>query len=259
MDDVNRRTYARSDVVDILRARSGAIDAGEAAVLERIGAAVRGAPILDLGVGGGRTIPLLRALSEDYTALEYVEELVSAARAAHPGVRIEHGDARDLSRFRDESFALVFFSFNGIDCLPHEDRPRVFREARRVLRPGGVFAYSTHNVPPGRSAIPMWRVAARSVVMHPHRALRHLPQLPAALRARRRGRELSTTGDGWLVAPDPSYGFALVLHHVTLAEAQRETRDAGFSDTEVYASDGERLQPEADESTTLWFHVLAHV
>ena len=46
-------------------------------------------------------------------------------------------DARNLSRFGDGKFALVLFSFNGIDGVGRADRYRILREFHRVVRPGG--------------------------------------------------------------------------------------------------------------------------
>lgn len=102
--------------------------------------------VLDLGVGGGRTTPALRALGGGYVGIDYSEPMVARARAGHPDTDIRHGDAADLSAFDDASFDAVVFSVNGIDYLhPRERRQRCVREVGRVLRPGGVFILSSHN------------------------------------------------------------------------------------------------------------------
>src|SRR4029077_6207672 len=123
----------------------GWTDPGEQAALQSVRADASNQPILDLGVGPGRTVSLLREISTDYVGLDYTSELVLACRQRYPEVRILHGDARDLSQFSDGSFQLVVFSFNGIDAVNAEDRLTILREARRVLRPGGALLFSTHN------------------------------------------------------------------------------------------------------------------
>ena len=46
----------------------------------------------------------------------------------------------------DSFFSFILFSFNGIDCISHEDRFRVFKEVQRVGRAGVLFCFSTHNL-----------------------------------------------------------------------------------------------------------------
>jgi SAM-dependent methyltransferase len=48
--------------------------------------------------------------------------------------------------FASGSFDFVLFSFNGIDYVNHSDRLTILKEIRRVLRPGGWFCFSTHNL-----------------------------------------------------------------------------------------------------------------
>lgn len=256
LDDVNRRVWGSPELVEQFLRRRGSIDAGEAVVLERAAPAASGRAILDLGFGGGRTIALLREISDAYVGLDYVPELVEAARAAHPGTRLEQGDARDLSRFDDRSFALVVFSFNGIDGLEHDDRLVVLREVARVLEPGGAFVYSTHNLDhPAAGGIAT--VALRVGLRRPWGLLRRLPRVPRALVSRRRLRRLSASGEGWSIHPDPAYGYAMVLHHATLAEALAEAAAAGLERIEVYASDGRRVTAAASDRSTPWFHLIA--
>jgi SAM-dependent methyltransferase len=72
--------------------------------------------------------------------------MVRECRSRFPGVDIRLGDARDLTAFPSGSFDLVLFSYNGLDCLDASDRPLALEEIRRVLRRGGHFAYSFHNL-----------------------------------------------------------------------------------------------------------------
>jgi SAM-dependent methyltransferase len=257
LDAVNRAAWGSEAVVELFVARSGAIDRGEAVLLDRIASEVRGRPVLDLGFGGGRTVELLQALTDDYVGLDYVPELVEAARRRFPDARLEEGDARDLSRFGPRSFALVLFSYNGIDGLAHDDRALILDEARRVLQPGCVFAYSTHNLDHGEAGDGLLTVARRQVLRRPWSLVRYLPRLPRALGSYVRLRHHAQAGDGWAIAPDPAYGFSVVWHSTTLGAALAEARQAGFEQIEVYASDGRRLPEAASDASTPWFHLLA--
>jgi len=154
---LNRAVWSREETVAHFSRLAGFIDPGERAALAAVAPRVRGAPVLDLGVGAGRTVPLLRLLTDDYVAVDYSPAMVSACHRLNPGVDVRAGDVRDLSEFQDGRFGLVFFSFSGIDAVSHADRARALREMLRVLRPGGWVVFSTHNLEgPSYGEVP-WR------------------------------------------------------------------------------------------------------
>ena len=274
LDRINRSVWRSARVLDIFARREGFIDHGEALVIERVAQEARDQPILDIGVGGGRTVPLLRALSSDYVGVDYLDEVVALARSRHPGVRIDRADARDLSAFADDAFALVVFSFNGIDGVAHADRRKIYSEIHRVLRRGGLFAYSTHNLDhrsAGRRPWDRdWRRDWRRVIDEPRRAISYAVRLSHEILSYRRLRALNLYGDGWASMVDPAYDFGVVWHYVTLAEALRELREAGFTSTvEVYSESSfittvaehsatyARLDPRPNTSDSRWLHLLA--
>jgi len=64
-----------------------------------------------------------------------------------PGEHIDHvGDARDLSRFRDASFDMVYAS-HTFEHLGHRgDLQKALGEVARILRPGGRFFVSVPDM-----------------------------------------------------------------------------------------------------------------
>jgi ubiquinone/menaquinone biosynthesis C-methylase UbiE len=107
----------------------------------------RGMAILDIGVGTGRTTPALARIASRYVGVDYSAAMVARCRQKFPDLTFIEMDATDMSALADGSFDAAVFSFNGIDCLPHAAaRVRCLRECARVLRPGGVFIVSSHNV-----------------------------------------------------------------------------------------------------------------
>lgn len=104
-----------------------------------------GMRVLDLGVGGGRTSPVLSHDALEYVGIDYAPAMVELCRNRFPHLRYEAMDAADLSAFGDGHFDLVVFSFNGLGCLvPDESRLQCIAECKRVLKPGGVFIFSLH-------------------------------------------------------------------------------------------------------------------
>jgi ubiquinone/menaquinone biosynthesis C-methylase UbiE len=104
-----------------------------------------GSSILDLGVGGGRTTAYLAGRASRYVGLDYAAAMIEACQTKFPHLDFRVADAADLSAFQDESFDAVVFSFNGIDMLPSAQRRACLEHSYRVLRPGGVLIFSSHN------------------------------------------------------------------------------------------------------------------
>jgi len=144
MDWINRRTMQRAVDHYTYDAYDGLMPP-ERAALAVVAHASRGKRILDLGVGGGRTVSALRALSDDYVGVDYMPEMVARCRSRFPGTRFELADARSLSAFADRSFDLVMFACNGISMVAHEGRLAILKEVRRLLAPHGHFIFSTYN------------------------------------------------------------------------------------------------------------------
>jgi len=105
-----------------------------------------GSAVLDLGVGGGRTSGYLSQRASRYLGVDYAEAMVKACQKKFPELEFVVADAAHLSFLADQSFDAVVFSFNGIDCLlPDEARRSCLKHIHRVLKPGGVLIFSSHN------------------------------------------------------------------------------------------------------------------
>jgi ubiquinone/menaquinone biosynthesis C-methylase UbiE len=255
--ELNRATWSQHDVLRWFAKYEGWSDPGEAAAIELLRDEFAGQPILDIGVGGGRTTPLLRAISLDYTAIDFSSEMVGICQRKYPDVRALFGDARDLSAFADDSFALVVFSWNGIDAVDHSDRQTILSEVRRVLRPGGAFVFSTHNkLGPGFGERP-WTVRINDLA-HP----RHLLQLAVwsgrNVKNYRANRHMCSDHGSWALMTAAAHNFGIVIHYTTLQAELAELRQAGFTSEPVVfeSTRGQRVTTTSDTSRSWWFHVV---
>ncbi len=264
LSDANRREYRRPEIVNLIRARLGWIDTGERILVNRIADEVRSQPILDIGVGGGRTAWMLRPLSRDYVAVDYSPEMVEACRQQYPGLDVRECDARDLSTFAEGAFALVVFSYNGIDVLDHGDRLKALAEMHRVLRPGGLILYSTGNKNGPSYGQRPWSPRQTSVTRQASatrilRILLHLPlSLPRYWRNHRnwwRQKRYAEDHGSWAIGTVSAYEFRIVAHWTLPSTEQQLLDSMGFAVEETLDCDGAPI--EDDSTTTAYFYVLA--
>jgi SAM-dependent methyltransferase len=105
-----------------------------------------GAAVLDLAVGGGRTTPYLSRSASRYVGMDYASEMIRMCRRKHPNLEFIEAEASDLSCITSSSFDAVVIAFNGLDyVITDEKRALCCRECHRVLKPGGVLLFSSHN------------------------------------------------------------------------------------------------------------------
>lgn len=105
-----------------------------------------GKEVLCLASGGGQQAPILAAAGANVTVFDnsskQLERDQFVAERDNLRIRLEKGDAADLSRFADASFDLIFHPC--ANCFMPNLEP-VWREAFRVLRRGGAMLSGFHN------------------------------------------------------------------------------------------------------------------
>jgi SAM-dependent methyltransferase len=102
-----------------------------------------GGEVLELGPGPGLTTDWLRHHCGRITCLELDPNLARSLRqrVVNTGITVETGDATAMP-FRDRMFSVVL-SFTMLHHIASSTlQDRLFGEAYRVLKPGGVFAGS---------------------------------------------------------------------------------------------------------------------
>lgn len=263
VDYSNAETYSADMFIEDYDAFKGWNDKGEMRVLLSIASEVRGKPVLDIGVGTGRTTPLLRLLTDDYVGIDYVPIMIEQARAALPGNDLRVGDVLDLGEFDDASKALVLFSYNGLDSIDHDSRSAALANMVRLTAHGGYLVYSTLNLEsphPGRRPwTPPQRPAEKGtegILLWAFRAMRLALLMPLHAVNRRRMLKLSRRGDGWANEPSPGSGWRLLLHFTTLAKAKEEVAAAGLVLERVITIDGIDITDQ-ESTDAIYFYLVA--
>jgi SAM-dependent methyltransferase len=262
--EANQIRYTSGSFATQFRSTASWLDYGEQAAIEFVAGSVRGGSILDIGVGGGRTVSLMTLLSDDYRGIDYSPTMVDQCHQAFPDRNIEVGDARDLSRFKDSSFALVLFSFNGLDSVSHDDRQIVLREIHRVLEPDGYFVYSTFNRDGPHfddrpwSGIRRARPNLATVKRAGRWFLTYGPDLRGRMKALmewRRNRSIDDHGS-WALGPLCGPGLGAVMHWSTTSGTSVELESVGLHLLNLHDPDGQRIDLAGINTSTM-FHVVA--
>jgi len=236
------RTLAR------LYARQDALHAPEKAILDSLQDSFKGRRLLDVGVGGGRTVPHLLKISADYIGIDYSSAMIEACRVRFPNVTFEVADMRRPLAFPNGRFDLVFFSFNGLDNLVQGDRLNALREFRRVLSPGGVFVFSSHNMGYVRHIRKPWsfdRLHPEPFnVLSPLKLIKRLPLWLWGIVRWRWNEKYVIHGHDYAVLNDGSEHYRLLQYYISIPAQIAQLKDCGFSQIKAYGLEGRELAPE---------------
>ncbi len=246
---LNKTAYERDDVIKYYREVGDLLDA-EIVLFDKLYPVIKDSKLLDIGIGGGRTTKHLLEISDDYTGVDYVAKFAEETGKRYPAAKILCRDATNLYDFADETYDFVLFSYNGIDSISNEQRLLVLKEAHRLLRPGGIFMFSSHNRDYRYFNKFPWQqkfhYSARHLIFLLH-CLYHLPN-----HYRMKKHEIYTAD--YAIVNDGDHRYSLLLYYISIDKQFEQLNDIGFSDVEAYDIAGNRV--EAD-TTSHWIHYLS--
>jgi ubiquinone/menaquinone biosynthesis C-methylase UbiE len=128
-----------------------------------------GESVLDLACGMGRTTLLLHEMGMRVKGVDQSDLFIRTAKRRLPYLDLCVG-SYDHIREKNASFSHVLISFNGIDlAFPETQRLAALQECVRVLKPGGTFIFSSHN-------LKSLHLFSPCSMLHPIWKLRHAPK-----------------------------------------------------------------------------------
>jgi len=127
--------------------------------------------ILDIGCGAGRTtIGLYKLGYHLIEGLDLSEAMIVQARRISKdlnyNISFRVGYAACLD-YNDETFEVALFSFNGIMQIPgKENRIKVLKEIKRILKLEGYFLFTTHDRDSGKEYESFWQEDKKKWALH---------------------------------------------------------------------------------------------
>ncbi|QLP98337.1 MAG: class I SAM-dependent methyltransferase [Rhodoblastus sp.] len=205
-----------------------------------------GKRVLDLGVGTGRTTAMLAPYASDYLGIDISEAMLARARANFPGVDLRLMDIRDIGALPRGGRDYVLASYAVLDVFDHDERVAVIEAARDVLRAGGLFVFSFHNL--------RWRLAGKPPQFpfsaNPVRWARDLRQYAIGRRNYAARAALERRGDAHAMLRDMAHQWRGVFHYHTPQAQIAEVERLGFEVTAMIGADGRdmaRDEPGLDD------------
>lgn len=252
MDSINREWYSRPGAVTPF-ARDDRLEPALVLLLVRYRGRIVRRDVLDLGVGAGRTTLHLRPLTPGYVGIDYSPAMVAHSSARFPEARIELGDARDLSRFTAGSFDAVLFSYAGIDAVDHEGRLRVLSEVARVLRPEGLFIFSTHN----RDYVGAHDGPPLAFSRNPVTQLANIGRWMRLLWTHHRMRERERSNEEYALINDVAENYSLIHYYIDAERQRAQLASAGLSVLEVLDDEGKTVEQGVRPTRAAWLWFVA--
>ncbi len=260
MGDRNETTYNAVDIVNYY-AQLNRLQPAEASLLERLRDRLPNMKMLDMGVGGGRTAQHFAPLVNQYVGIDYSPEMVVACQERFKKldhlISFEVADARDLSRFDNDSFDFILFSFNGIDYASHQDRLKIFQEIKRVGKQGCYFFFSSHNLQALESGL-IWQ---KQISPNPLKTYENLVMLGLFWLFNRLINRESLAMADYLIVRDESHNFRLDTYYIR-AEQQLRQLAKDFSQVEIYPWQSTEKITDMDASVMsqdLWLYYLCRI
>jgi SAM-dependent methyltransferase len=249
-DEINRQVYNRADVVRLYATVQ--IDPPEAVALVRYREDVQGRRVLDMGCGAGRLAAYLAPLTDHYVGLDLSEHMVAYCRQHFDKQTFVQGDMCRLP-FEAGAFEAVFAVCNLIDAVSAEDRLVVLAEVRRVLVPGGLLLFSSHNRHwVGAGAPP--RLERRR---NPLTQLHCLWEYWQGVANHRRLRPSQRLETDHALLTDVGHNYACLHYYITRDAQARQLAAAGFRLLECLDERGRTLHAGDDDSAWSSIHYVA--
>ncbi len=245
------------------------LDKSEKAIIKLLGPKLSYMSMLDMGVGGGRTTKYFGPMVKEYIGADYALAMIEICRAKYPGMyEFIEADARYMNRMEYDRFDFVLFSYNGLDSFNHQQRIIALKEIKRILKPGGYFAFSSHNLDwqelpelfKLNSELAKLKLKKDTTIMFLRSYIRagfknlKLNLLNKSISMERLIKKLRQNKKGYLY--DNSLNGKASIYYITPNEQYRQLEEIGFTDIKSFSKQGEQTRSLNKLNEAPWIYYL---
>jgi SAM-dependent methyltransferase len=162
-------------------------------------------------------------------------------------------DFTDLSAFEPASFSAIFAPCNVIDVMADDGRRRLLSDLRRLLEPGGLLAFSSHNLGFEPNLPRPWNLprgnalsTGKAVALLPRRTRNHL-----------RLRRFEHRGPDHIIRNDASHDYSTLLYFIDRDAQERQLEACGLELLECLDLDARPVPPGDPARDRVELHYLA--
>ena len=248
------KEYYDTDGVPEYEGRDTKLMKAEQVILTSLQDEIKGKPVLDLGVGAGRTTQYLRAITADYVGADYSKKMIVLARRRHPDATFVLCDARYIPMV-DNDFSAVFFWGAGMGGVMPPTRSLIFKEANRVLKKNGLFVFPAQNIDYGNLAGAIEFDFNLNLIAFLKDGAKQLCPGAVGIIIKLR-RKLWGIGDAIGLEYAEFTRAVTPTYYISIETQVRQLLEAGFSEVTAVNMEGTVLK-KGEKSTGIWVYYIA--
>ena len=195
--------------------------------------------VLELGVGGGRLTGHLLELGGTVHGMDIAPRMVAYCRNHYPAASFSQGDLHDDSSWGSGTWDAIVAGWALIDVLADEERATFFEAAHRLLNPGGLLIFSSHNL----ACAQLLKSPFRSIsVDTPLSFASQVLRLPRSYLNHRRLVRWQRFEPDYAILNGAAHDFSLLHYYITRDGQARQLERHGFDLLECVDTAGEAVQ-----------------
>ena len=214
---------------------------------------IAGRRVLELDCGAGRVTRYLGRWTTQVVGMDRSESLLGVCRRELPTLAFRQGDVLDLSAIGPERFDAVLYLLNAIDLLAHADRIVALAAIHRVLVPGGLFVFSSHN----RLGRDVRQGPRLQWSFNPATFARRTLSFGRSVINHRDRKRYEHAEPEYELINDIAHDYSMVHYHIDYAQQAAQLARAGFDLRDAYGVDGAPIGAVHDTADSSDIHYVA--